>query len=240
MNHSDTPASSLGEEFFGPTAHSLKQLCSQLDQWRALLPRSLSWPDDDPTAFPTIVGPPSSQASRAYSQTLDPSLSSQDSPLFSADLMREPTQHPYVYEIQVALLRTRYLYARYMVHRPFIYKALHHPESMTQTDAEGAAECLRCMLRWPLSLSPASRRKRLIPYLFCWSQNFLGILLLLHMTRNSPILRQIKERLLGESWERAADETVECLIDWIRDLRVGDAVAGWCWGIVKGVYGVEG
>ena len=43
-------------------------------------------------------------------------------PLFSTDLDKEPIQYPYVYDIQVALLRTRYYQAKYMVYRPFVYK----------------------------------------------------------------------------------------------------------------------
>jgi hypothetical protein len=63
-------------------------------------------------------------------------------PLFSTDLDKEPIQYPYVYDIQVALLRTRYYQAKYMVYRPFVYKALHFPEQMTQEDAEGVRRVL--------------------------------------------------------------------------------------------------
>jgi hypothetical protein len=63
--------------------------------------------------------------------------------LFSIDQNKEPIRYPYFYDIQVALLRTRYYQAKYMIYRPFVYKALHFPEQMTQEDAEGAAECLR-------------------------------------------------------------------------------------------------
>ena len=49
----------------------------------------------------------------------------------------------FVYDVQVAVLRTRYYYAKYVVYRPFVYKALHFPEQMTQEDAQGVAECLR-------------------------------------------------------------------------------------------------
>ena len=64
-------------------------------------------------------------------------------PLFSADLTAEYVQYPYAYDIQVALLRTRYYYAKYIIYRPYVYKALHFPDQMQQEDAEGVAECLR-------------------------------------------------------------------------------------------------
>jgi hypothetical protein len=62
---------------------------------------------------------------------------------FSEDFNGDPHHYPFAYDIQVALLRTRYYYAKYVAHRPFVYKALHSPEQMCQEDAEGAAECLR-------------------------------------------------------------------------------------------------
>lgn len=142
MSSTDT-ASGSSDEFRGPSAQSLNQLAAQLTQWRGMLPRELQWKEDDPASFPSIqpvdAGP--------YNQAVDPSLSPQQAhsgaPLFTTDLSVEPVHYPYVYDIQVALLRTRYYYAKYMVYRPFIYKALHFPELMTQEDAQGVAECLR-------------------------------------------------------------------------------------------------
>ena len=140
----DTPRTSNNGDFGGPSATSLNQLASQLSQWRSMLPRDLQWAEDDPVSFP------SPQPAGGYNQSLDPTLSPQRSrtgvPLFTVDLDSEPVHYPYVYDIQVALLRTRFYYAKYMVHRPFVYKALHFPEQMTQEDAQGVAECLRVSL----------------------------------------------------------------------------------------------
>lgn len=137
---SDTPS---GDGSTGPTASSLKELASRLTQWRGMLPRELQWSEEDSAGYPT----PQQTTGSGFGQALDPQLSPQQShtgrPLFSSDLNSEPVHYPYLYDLQVALLRTRYYYARYMVHRPFVYKALHFPEQMTQEDAEGAAECLR-------------------------------------------------------------------------------------------------
>ena len=105
-----------------------------------MLPRDLQWPEDDPTSFPLL------HPTGGLNTPVDPSLSprrSQPEPLFTTDLDSDPIQYPYVYDVHVALLRTRYYYAKYMVYRPFVYKALHFPEQMTQDDAEGVAECLR-------------------------------------------------------------------------------------------------
>jgi len=87
-----------------------------------------------------------------YSESLDPSLalpysSRHDGPFFTTSDDGAYVHYPYVYDIQVALLRTRFYYARYTVHRPFVYKALHFPEQMTREDAEGVATCLKvCLL----------------------------------------------------------------------------------------------
>ncbi|KAG0650909.1 hypothetical protein D0Z07_2544 [Hyphodiscus hymeniophilus] len=138
---SDTPSAS--DDFDGPTASSIKHLAGQLSQWRRMLPANLQWPEDDPTSFPTP------QQVGGSDRALDPTLSPQQqyrSPLFTTDLDKEPHKYPYAYDIHVALLRTRYYYAKYMVYRPFVYKALHFPGEMTQDDAEGVAECLRVSL----------------------------------------------------------------------------------------------
>lgn len=133
----NTPISSSSPG--GPTADNLRQMADQLAQWRGMLPSELQWNENDPASYPS--------ATPVQNRKLDPSPSSPNRPsgppMFTADLDDDPAPYKYAYDIQVALLRTRYYYAKYMVHRPFVYKALHFPEQMTQADAEGAAECLK-------------------------------------------------------------------------------------------------
>lgn len=89
-------------------------------------------------------------------------------------------------------------------------------------------------------MSPTSRRKRLIPYLFCWSQNFLGILLIFHMARHNEMLQKICERLCGPTFWDDANASINLMRDWIRDLKSSDPIAMWCWKILQGVgYPVE-
>jgi hypothetical protein len=139
----NTPASSNNDGLSGSASSSLKQLSSKLTQWRGLLPQELQWVDDDPASFPTAQ----LTDLDAFHQALDPNLSRSVNSTrlahFTADLDSPPVYYPYIYDIQVALLRTRYYYTKYMVYQPFVYKALHFPELMTREDAEGAAECLR-------------------------------------------------------------------------------------------------
>ncbi|KAK0126370.1 hypothetical protein ONS95_007976 [Cadophora gregata] len=237
MSNSDT---SSNDEFGGPTANTLKSLAAQLTQWRGLLPRDLQWPEDDPSAFPA----PQTVNPRIFNESLDPSLSiprplHPGAQLFSTDLKSEPMHYRFVYDIQVAVLRTRYYYAKYVVYRPFVYKALHFPEQMTQEDAQGVAECLRSCLKWPLTMSPTSRHKRLIPYLFCWSQTFLSILLIFHLTQHNPMLRDIRAQLCGPRFEADFDISVALMQDWIRDLKAVDPLALWCYKILQPLYNLE-
>ncbi|PVH88250.1 hypothetical protein DL98DRAFT_544144 [Cadophora sp. DSE1049] len=234
MSNSDTSAS---DEFGGPTANTLKSLAAQLTQWRGLLPRDLQWPEDDPAAFPA----PQTVNTRTFNEPVDPSLSiprplHPGAQLFSTDLKSEPMHYRFVYDVQVAVLRTRYYYAKYIVYRPFVYKALHFPEQMTQEDAQGVAECLRSCLKWPLTMSPTSRHKRLIPYLFCWSQTFLSILLIFHLTQHNPMLRDIRAQLCGPRFEADFDISVALMQDWIRDLKAVDPLALWCYKILQPLY----
>jgi len=237
MSNSDTASS---DEFGGPTANTLKSLAAQLTQWRGLLPRDLQWPEDDPAAFPA----PQTVNPRTFNEPVDPSLSiprplHPGAQLFSTDLKSEPMHYRFVYDIQVAVLRTRYYYAKYVVYRPFVYKALHFPEQMTQEDAQGVAECLRSCLKWPLTMSPTSRHKRLIPYLFCWSQTFLSILLIFHLTQHNPMLRDIRAQLCGPRFEADYDISVALMQDWIRDLKAVDPLALWCFKILQPLYNLE-
>ncbi|TVY19268.1 hypothetical protein LARI1_G002375 [Lachnellula arida] len=230
----DTPSTSLGS----PVASSLKQISSELAQWRSNLPENLQWAEDRPAAFPSPQG-----NNAGYNQAIDPELSHEKSysqrHLFSTNLDEAPEDYPYLFDIQVALLRTRYYYAKYMAYRPCVYKVLHFPEQVTQDDAEGVAECLRACLKWPLTMSPVSRRKRLIPYLFCWSQNFLGILLIFHMTRHNVMLQNIRTNMCGPTFEADANISIGLMLDWIRDLKSSDPIASWCWKILQGIYPIE-
>lgn len=135
---------------------ALSQLAYQITRWREILPPELQWSEDDSLGFPSTTAKATQTSNRGYSQSLDPNLSSQqqsESPHFTIDLNSEPIHYPYVYDIHIALLRTRYYYAKYMVYRPSVYKALHYPDQITQEDAEGVAECLRVSSHFPLTPS---------------------------------------------------------------------------------------
>ncbi|KAI0140115.1 hypothetical protein F4776DRAFT_577469 [Hypoxylon sp. NC0597] len=227
---------------FGPTnlpvetpispAVTMKQMAAQLDQWRGLLPVYLRWEEENPGGFSN----PAEELYDEQSMYPPPIPDLHTHSMFSADLDNPPVTYPYAVDIQAAALRTRYYYVKYIIYRPFIFKALHHPEQVTRDDADGVAECLKAMLKWPITMSPTCFHKRLIPCLFFWSRNLLGILLILHMTQQVPILVRIRATLMGTKFDQDANETTMLYIDWIRDLKDSDATALWCWEILKGIY----
>ncbi|KAK0751659.1 hypothetical protein B0T18DRAFT_457602 [Schizothecium vesticola] len=226
----------------------LVSLALQLEQWRGMLPPQLRWHEESSGAFPnTSMYSPSLYSTIPTSTPMTTSLPPPNtaipgsaSPLmFTTDLDAVPVRYPYSLDIQVALLRSRYYHTKYLVHRPYLYKALHHPDAMTHDDALGAAECLKATLKWPVAMSPTCTRKRLIPCVFFFTQNLFGILLLLHLSTTVPILRRIQSTLCGERFEMDASETVGLYLDWMRDIKEVDCTAQWQWEVVKAVYGLE-
>lgn len=237
---------------------TIQHLALQLEQWRGVLPPHLGWQEDSPGAFPnanqdlynptadTILLSPTTRntpISPMMDTTQHQPTSSSAKPtpalMFTTDLDAPATRYPYNLDIQVALLRSRYYYTKYLIHRPFVYKALHAPDAITHDDAAGVAECLKASLKWPITMSPTCMHKRLVPCHFFFSQNFLGILVLLHLSSTVPILRNIRTSLCGDRFEMDAGETVGLYTDWLRDLKNVDGVARWHWEVVKALYGLD-
>jgi hypothetical protein len=136
-------------------------------------------------------------------------------------------------ELGSSHLRSRYYYARFMIYRPFVYKALHFPTQMSEEDSFYTAQCLQACMLWPIAMDPPRKRKRLIPYLFAWTQNFLGVLLILRMTTENPMLRSIAEKNLSMS---DIEKTVRLLLEWFYDMRQLDGMAEWSWNILEQLY----
>jgi hypothetical protein len=78
-------------------------------------------------------------------------------------------------------------------------------------------------------VAPSKNQKPLIPYIFCWSQNFLGILLVFHCTQESPLLRSIREEYLDED---DVEHTLGLMREWIRELKEVDCLAEWSWHVI--------
>lgn len=77
----------------------------------------------------------------------------------------------------------------------------------------------------------------MVPYLSCWSQNFLGILLVFRMTEFDRVLMDIRERSCRIRFEQEYAETIRLMMDWIGDLKDIDPIAMWCWRIIQSLPG---
>lgn len=195
-------------------------MAHQLESWRSLLPRPLQWQDSDKFDFPNV----------------DVAGRRPNEPLFCPDQGPVPIGHKYNVDLVTAQLRTRFYYARYMMYRPFIYKALHFPELMTPDDAKCAGLAIQSALLWPLSMAPPKNKKRLVPHLFAWTQNFMGILLVLRMATENECL----ERICAEHVNRDdIQKTVQLMLEWIRDVKQVDGIADWSWRILEPLFAVQ-
>ncbi|KXJ92458.1 hypothetical protein Micbo1qcDRAFT_162745 [Microdochium bolleyi] len=230
---------SIAPHLFGPESSrghavsTIKQLSMQLEQWRGMMPPHLRWQDDEREVF--HLGDNLYDTS-GYPHSVPPPLGTFS---FTTNLDIPPVNYPFAADIQIAILRSRYYYVKYILYRPFLFKALHHPDEVRQEDAEGVVECLHAGLKWPITMSPTSRHKRLIPCLFFWSQNLLSILVALRLTEQVPLLARIRANLAGPRFSEDAQETVALYIDWIRDLKDVDSTAMWCWTVLREIYTLD-
>ncbi|KAK3676216.1 hypothetical protein LTR78_003966 [Recurvomyces mirabilis] len=224
--HKTLAASSAQAENFddygGPPVAVIREMMRQLDSWRALLPRPLQWSDNDRFEFPAT----------------DPMTRRPNEPLFSPDQGPIPIGHKYNLDVVTAQLRTRFYYARFMMYRPFVYKALHFPELMTEEDGNCCALALKSACLWPLAMAPPKNKKRLVPHMFAWTQNFMGILLVLNMCSVNDCLRQIVDEGTVVS-RREIESTIGLLLEWMRDVKQVDGIAEWSWGILEPLYGLR-
>ncbi|KAL1632277.1 hypothetical protein SLS56_003857 [Neofusicoccum ribis] len=209
--------SEMPEGYGGPPTHVIRELARQLESWRSMLPRPLQWADDPPEA-------------RFHYSHFD---SMKNMRLFTPDGNRVPVEDRNALDVVTAQLRSRYYYTRFILYRPFVYKVLHWPELATDEDRQLAALCIKSALMWPIALAPPKNRKRLVPYLFAWTQNFIGILLILRVTTINNIL--------ADACRMSVDQTelmltVQYLLEWIADVKATDGIAAWSWRFLEPLF----
>lgn len=139
--------SRVRDELFysNPSTTLADELWHQLEQWRANLPKTLQFDEDN----------------------VEPVF---DSP---ADA------------VVVALLRARYRISIFHLGRPFLYKAIHHPASLTETDLEMCSKSLHFAMEWPLAWDVCIRMKNFMPLKYFICGQMFGQLFILHAFKNS-------------------------------------------------------
>lgn len=251
--HSDSvKLAENNENYEGPPVHLIKELARQLEAWRTFLPQPLQWSDADAHSFPNLnplsrtpPGPlftpesmsPAQESSAAMGQTSS-QYGGSDSGASAAGggtggVVGGANTHRFNLDIVTGHLRTRFYYSRYLIYRPFIFKALHFPEAVTQEDAAYCGLAMQSACVWPLAMAPCRDKKRLVPHLFTWTQHFLGILLLMRVADDNECLRRICEEHVSQ---RDMFLTVGLLLDWLNDMRAVDGVAEWAWTVVEPLF----
>ena len=195
--------------YSGPPIKLVQELIYQLDTWRNALPQRLQWSDKERFGFTEIEA-----------ATTSPRFS-----FFSSLRNVGPGKIDHNVDIAVAQLRTRFYHARFLVHRPFVYKALHARELMTPGDRARCSLAIDAACLWPLSLAPPKNKKRLVPHLFSWTQNFLAMLLVLQMFRNDEDLGDICKE--GGVAAEDIEGSIGSMIGWLEDIKQEDGIAEW-------------
>lgn len=122
------------------------ELHHQLEQWRSNLPPALQF-SDYPGTTPTDTTPPSAV------------------PHLSVDPRRPISPATAVAE---AMLRGRYKIAKFHIGRPYLYKALRAPDSLTNDDLEQVKSGLQNAMDWPIVKGVFCVMKSCIPIKFAF------------------------------------------------------------------------
>jgi hypothetical protein len=128
-----------------PSVGITVEMHHQLEQWRANLPASLQFLDEEST---------------------------DDSP--------SPA-----HVIAKAMLRSRYLVAKFHIGRPFLYKALHAPAHTTEAEYNEVREGLQGGMFWPTTMGLCTQMLSALPIKFGWCCQCFGQVLLFHAVARS-------------------------------------------------------
>ncbi|KAF2086496.1 hypothetical protein K490DRAFT_44350 [Saccharata proteae CBS 121410] len=218
----DTAESQKG--YTGPPTSVIRELARQLESWRSMLPPELQWSEQPANARLVYAFEQQGGGDLPHDAFGQASFGN-DGPI--------PDDYRFGLDLTVAQLRSRYYYAKFMIYRPFVFKALHFPELLTEEDRSLVALCINSALMWPIAMAPPKNRKRLVPYLFSWTQNFLGILLILRMVTLNDTLQAI---CLHRVDQAQFSLTVRALLDWIMDMKQIDGIADWSWQILRPLW----
>lgn len=198
------------EEYEGPPHHIMEEFMTrQLDQWRDTLPGVLQWKDSTQQDFANV----GLREQHPYLR------------FFGHVLHTECQEAPHELDLVQAHLRVRFYNARYLLNRPFIYKALHKPQLMTDNDKEQCKISVESACLWPLSLKPPKDKRHILPHLFAWTQSFASLTLVIRACCDLGTF----EELGGETGKMRAnaEHSSAVMIEWLEDVRREDYIADW-------------
>lgn len=117
---------------------------------------------------------------------------------FSDDESADDSPSP-AHVIAKAMLRSRYLVARFHIGRPFLYKALHAPGSTSDAEYQEVRQGLRGGMYWPTTMGLCTQMLSALPLKFGWCCQCFGQVLLFHAVARSP--DQKLRETLPTGWE---------------------------------------
>lgn len=88
--------------------------------------------------------------------------------------------------VVVALLYTRYRVSIFHLGRPFLYRAIQSPSSLTEKDLSRCREALQHAMDWPLTWDICAKMKNFMPLKYFASGQMFGQLLIFHAFKHSP------------------------------------------------------
>lgn len=197
------------EERNHPPVALVREYVQQLSEWRSTLPPALQWDDKERFRFSNI----------------EPLTKLPHIKFFRLLQGHSPGDIDHNVDVAVAHLRTCFYQTQFLIHRPFVYKALHSPEKMTDIERGMCVTCVNAACLWPLSMAPPNDKKHLVPHLFSWTQHYLAMILVLRSCLEDGILSTICED--GEVSHQEIRDSISTMIRWLEDLKQVDCVAAW-------------
>ena len=126
----NSPLSENTDTDHRPLRILIYEMDRQLEEWRVHLPAPLKWNNDHTAEMPNADTDPS---------PLDPLF-------IPSGALNMPLKQFHNLETLIAVLRSRYLHARYLIWLPVLYKVLHFPDQMIEGDVESCTIFLKVLL----------------------------------------------------------------------------------------------
>ncbi|OJJ59978.1 hypothetical protein ASPSYDRAFT_915353 [Aspergillus sydowii CBS 593.65] len=180
------------------------ELHHQLGQWRENLPPGLKFPD--PTTVSTTTTP---QTAATPPNPISPHPLSSATTTTNTNTNTRPLS-PAV-AVSEAMLRGRFMIAKFHIGRPYLYKALRIPSLLTDDELEQVRSGLQNAMDWPIILGIFRDMKSCIPIKFAFCSQFFGQVLLFYCISHSPDARV--RSTLPPGWDQWNQEMLRFLED---------------------------
>ena len=144
------------------------ELHHQLEQWRLNLPPALQF-SDDALVPPSSTTPASTAPTPATAPTPTPTTEIPTTPLNIDNTSNSIDTSPSpAIAITDAMLRGRYKIAKFHIGRPYLYKALRIPASLSEHDLDQVRSGLRNAMDWPVVGGVLREMKSCVPIKFAF------------------------------------------------------------------------